>query len=32
MAWFRVWVEIKLVFVSGACKIDLLLEWGSQLT
>ena len=23
-------VEIELVFVSGACEVDLFLEWGSE--
>ena len=33
ITWFRVWIEMNLVFVSGGhCKIDLFLEWGSKLT
>ena len=27
ITWFRVWIETNLVFVSGACKIDLLKSW-----
>ena len=30
MTWFRVWVEVDLVFVPGASKIDLFLKWGSK--